>query len=114
MSSPQSFEENSSCPIDCPNRRSQDRQPVLGAGYIFSLIVATLLAFQSLDASYKRVNGEEDIIFATKSPPSTVLVIGLTLIGLGLGIEIDKSIISLNPKELIRGIVDYSQEEDEK
>ncbi len=97
------------CPIDCPNRQSKARQRVLGGGYIFALIVAILLAMQCLDASFKRVHGEDDFLFATKSPPSALLIAGLTLIGLGLGIEIDKTMISSTAKGLLRGIVNDSQ-----
>lgn len=114
-SSNQISEENSNCqincPINCPNRYSKARRPVLGGGYIFALIVALILAIQSVDGSYKRVDGEEDIIFATKSPPSALLVIGLTLIGLGLGVEIDKSFFLSSSKQLLRGIVISSPDE---
>jgi hypothetical protein len=102
-------EECHNCPIDCPNRQSKARQRVLGGGYIFALIVALLLAMQCLDASFKRVHGEDDFLFATKSPPSALLIAGLTLIGLGLGIEIDKTMISSTTKGLLRGIVNDSQ-----
>jgi hypothetical protein len=102
-------EECHNCPIDCPNRQSKSRQPVLGGGYIFALIVALLLAMQCLDASYKRVHGEDDFLFATKSPPSALLIAGLTFIGLGLGIEIDKTMISSTAKGLLRGMVNDSQ-----
>jgi len=102
-------EECHNCPIDCPNRQSKARQRVLGGGYIFALIVALLLAMQCLDASFKRVHGEDDFLFATKSPPSALLIAGLTLIGLGLGIEIDKTMISSTAKGLLRGIVNNSQ-----
>lgn len=112
MSSPAPPEENHNCPINCPNRQPKGRQPVLGGGYIFALIVALILAFESLDASYKRVQGVEDIVLATKSPPSYILVIGLTLIGLGLGIEIDKSVFFSNSKELIKGMIASSLSEE--
>jgi hypothetical protein len=104
-------EECQNCPMDCPNRQSSARQRVLGGGYIFALIVALLLAMQCLDASYKRVHGEDDFLFATKSPPSALLIAGLTFIGLGLGIEIDKTMISSTAKALLRGIVNDSQSE---
>lgn len=105
-------QECDNCPIDCPNRQTTARKPVLGAGYIFALIVAVILGMQCLEASYKRVHGEEDVLFSTKSPPSTVLIVGLTLIGLGLGIEIDKTMITSSTKGLIRGLVNYSKSED--
>jgi hypothetical protein len=104
-------EECQKCPMDCPNRQSSARQRVLGGGYIFALIVALLMAMQCLDASYKRVHGEDDFLFATKSPPSALLIAGLTFIGLGLGIEIDKTMISSTAKALLRGIVNDSQSE---
>ncbi|HEY9676248.1 MAG TPA: hypothetical protein V6D11_32700 [Waterburya sp.] len=103
--------ERHPCPLSCPNRQTRTRRTVVGGGYIFALIVAALLGIQSLDASYKRVNGEEDFNFATKSPPSVILIIGLTLIGLGLGIEIDKTTIASSTKELINGFVDSSSNE---
>lgn len=112
ISSATPTEECHNCPIDCPNRQLKARKPVLGGGYIFALIVAVILGMQCLEASYKRIHGEEDFLFATKSPPSAILIVGLTLIGLGLGIEIDKTIIASNTKGLIRGLVHYSQSEE--
>lgn len=105
-------ERSHNCPLTCPNRHTINRKTVVGGGYIFALIVAALLGIQSLDASYKRVNGEEDFNFATKSPPSVILIIGLTLIGLGLGIEIDKTTIFSSTKELMKGFVDSSSNEE--
>jgi len=112
-SPPKDCQEVSSCPIDCPNRHKEARKPVLGGGYVFALIVASLLAIQSFDASYKRINGEEDLIFATKTPSSSILVIGLTLVGLGLGIEIDKSILHFGSQKLLKGLIHYSSSEGE-
>ena len=100
------------CPLHCPNRQTRARQRVVGGGYLFALIVAALLGMQSLNASYKRINGEEDFLFATKSPPSAILIIGLTLIGLGLGIEIDKKTITSSAKVLFNGLVDSSATEE--
>jgi uncharacterized membrane protein YczE len=100
------------CPIDCPNRQTNARKPVLGGGYLFALIVAVILGIQCLDASYKRVHGEEDFLFSTKSPPSAILITGLTLIGMGLGIEVDKTILASTAKGLIRGLVNYSKAEE--
>jgi|ERR687886_316578 hypothetical protein len=113
ISSATSIEECHNCPIDCPNRKPKPRQPVLGGGYIFALIVAVLLALQCLDASFKRVHGEDDFLFATKSPPSALLIAGLTLIGLGLGIEIDKRMISSSAKGLLTGLVNSSKSEED-
>lgn len=106
-------EASHTCPVDCPNRHSEKRRTVVGGGYIFALIVALLLGIQSLDASYKRVNGEENVTFATKSPPSAILIVGLTLVGLGLGIEIDKSILSASSKGFIKSIVTHYVAEEE-
>lgn len=106
-------EECHNCPIDCPNRHSAKGRTVVGGGYLFALIVALLLGMQSLDASYKRVNGEEDVTFATKSPPSAILIMGLTLVGLGLGIEIDKSILSATSKGFVKSIVTHYVSEEE-
>ncbi|MGB7441708.1 MAG: hypothetical protein WA919_11615 [Coleofasciculaceae cyanobacterium] len=111
-SPPANCQDGPSCPVNCPNRRTEARKPVLGGGYVFALIVASLLAIQSIDASYKRVNGEEDLIFATKTPSSSILVIGLTLVGLGLGIEIDKSIIHFGSQRLLKGLIHYSSSEE--
>ncbi len=108
---PPTPKESHSCPFDCPNRRHKARQPVVGGGYIFALLVAVILAIQSFDASYKRVHGEEDVVFATKTPPSTILILGLTLIGLGLGIEIDKTAIFSSTKGLLGGLVNDSKSE---
>jgi uncharacterized membrane protein YczE len=99
--------------VDCPNRHSAKRRTVVGGGYIFALIVALLLGIQSLDASYKRVNGEENVTFATKSPPSAILIVGLTLVGLGLGIEIDKSILSASSKGFVKSLVTHYVSEEE-
>ncbi len=111
MSSPAPSEQNHNCPVSCPNRQSHGRKPVLGAGYIFALIVAVIIGFESLEASYKRVNGEEDFLFNTKSPPPTILIAGLTLIGLSLGIEIDKSILLSGSKELLKSFVSSDKSE---
>lgn len=105
-------ESSDNCPINCPNRRSKAKQPVLGGGYLFALIVAILLGMQCLDASYKRINGEEDFLFATKSPSSVILITGLTLIGLGLGIEIDKTMLSLGAKSILQGLLHSSNHEE--
>jgi hypothetical protein len=105
-------EEYHPCPIDCPNRQTNARKPVLGGGYLFALIVAVILGIQCLDASYQRVRGEEDFLFSTKSPPSAILIAGLTLIGMGLGIEVDKTILASSTKGLIRRLVNYSQVEE--
>jgi hypothetical protein len=106
-------EECHACPVDCPNRHSGKSRTVVGGGYIFALIVALLLGIQSLDASYKRVNGEENVTFATKSPPSAILIVGLTLVGLGLGIEIDKSILSASSKGFVKSIANHYVSENE-
>lgn len=98
--------------MDCPNRRAKARQPVVGGGYLFALIVAVLLGMQCLEASYKRVHGEEDLLFATKSPPSAILIAGLTFIGLGLGIEIDKTMVLSSTKDLLRGLISDSKTEE--
>jgi len=105
-------ESSHSCPINCPNRQTKAKQRVLGGGYLFALIVAMLLGLQCLDASYKRVHGEEDLLFSTKSPPSAMIIAGLTLIGLGLGIEIDKSMISSAAKSLLGGLGNSSKSEE--
>lgn len=105
-------EYSHSCPINCPNRQTKTKQRVVGGGYLFALIVAVLLGLQCLDASYKRVRGEEDLLFSTKSPPSAIIIAGLTLIGLGLGIEIDKSMISSTAKSLLGGLANSSSSEE--
>lgn len=104
-------DENYHCPINCPNRQGKEKQPVVGGGYLFALIVAIFLGIQSFDASYKRIHGKEDFIFATKSPPSILLITSLTLIGLGLGIEIDKTMVSSTAKGLLGGLIDTSKSE---
>lgn len=105
-------EASHSCPMNCPNRGAKSRQPVVGGGYIFALIVAVLLGMQCLEASYKRVQGQEDFLFATKSPPSAILIAGLTFIGLGLGIEIDKTMLMSSTKDLLRGLLSDSKTEE--
>ena len=103
----QTSEASTSSLVNYPTRNHNEKQPIVRGGYVFALIVAMILGFQSLEASYERVNGEENISFATKSVPSSLLVSGLTLIGLGLGIEIDKSTISSKSK----GIIEVGEKE---
>ena len=98
--------------VNYPTDNHNEKQPIVRGGYIFALIVAMILGFQSLEASYERVNGEENISFATKSAPSSMVVTGLTLIGLGLGIEIDKSTISSKSKGILELLVSYYMEQE--
>ncbi|NET85897.1 MAG: hypothetical protein F6J94_29620 [Moorea sp. SIO1F2] len=107
----QNCEASTSSLVNYPTRNHNDKQAIVRGGYIFALIVAMILGFQSLEASYERVNGEENISFATKSPPSSLLVSGLTLIGLGLGIEINKSTIFSKGKGIIQLLVNSSMDE---
>lgn len=81
------------CPHECPNRRPAKSASV-GGGYIFSLIVTLFLASQCFQFSYQRQSGAEDLSFSSQVPPVHVLVGCLALIGLGLGIEIDKSSVT--------------------
>ena len=104
--------ENYHCPLNCPNRQANTKHTVIGGGYLFALIVAVFLGIQSFEASYKRIHGEEDFLFTTKSPPSILLISSLTLIGLGLGIEIDKTMISSTAKGLLGSLINTSNSEE--
>ncbi|AOY83987.1 hypothetical protein BJP36_32745 [Moorena producens JHB] len=109
----QNSETSTSGLVNYPTRNHNEKQPIVRGGYVFALIVAMILGFQSLEASYERVNGQENISFATKSAPSSLLVSGLTLIGLGLGIEIDKSTIFSKGKGIIQLLVNSSMDEED-
>ncbi len=80
------------CPATCPRRQQNSR---LGAGYVFSAIVSLLLALSCVHISYRlHADRTEELLVATQTPPDHVLIVALTLIGLGLGIEIDKSALT--------------------
>lgn len=62
-----------------------------GAGFVFSLIMSVLLASQAIDWSYSKSPDREEVILKSKTPDALWLIICSPLIGLGLGIEVDKS-----------------------
>lgn len=99
--------------VNYPTDNHNEKQPIVRGGYVFALIVAIILGFQSLEASYERVNGQENISFATKSPPYSLVVTQLTLIGLGLGIEIDKSTVLSKSKGIIQLLVNSCIDEED-
>ncbi|NEO12371.1 MULTISPECIES: hypothetical protein [unclassified Moorena] len=109
----QNYEASTSALVNYPTDNHNEKQPIVRGGYVFALMVAMILGFQSLEASYERVNGQENISFATKSPPYSLVVTELTLIGLGLGIEIDKSTIFSKGKGIIQLLVNSSMDEEE-
>ena len=109
----QDSEASTSGLVNYPTDNHNQKQPIVREGYIFALIVAMILGFQSLEASYERVNGEENISFATKSAPSSMVLTGLTLIGFGLGIEIDKSTIFSKGKGIIQLLVNSCMDEED-
>ena len=71
------------CPMTCPNRMSR-----LGKGYsfLFSLALTALLAWQSVDLKYSRIDGLE---IKTRDVPLALLLPSLILIAGALGINTD-------------------------
>lgn len=75
--------ENSSCPLECPNRKSR-----LGKGYsyLFSIILTGILLSLRFDLKYSRINGTE---FETKDVPPHLTIGLIILIGSSLGVKTD-------------------------
>lgn len=87
------------------NDNKPHRTTPVGAGYLFALIVALILGSQMVDFRYSKSKGEEDILLATKQPGVAWVLSCTLLIGLGLGIEIDKSEIGKAVTEVVRRVL---------
>lgn len=71
------------CPMDCPNRESDIGK---GYSYLFSILLTSLLVWQSFDVKYSKANDWE---LKTKEVPIALLVPCLFFIAGALGINTD-------------------------
>lgn len=75
------------------------------AGFLFSFFVAALLATQSINFSYSKGKGGEEVVLRTQTPDILWLIICTPLIGLGLGVEVDKSEMGRALAEVARRVL---------
>lgn len=61
------------------------------AGYCFALLLSLILVGSQLKGSYRKENGEENLTLELTPPNKELLVFILPLIGLSLGVEVDKA-----------------------
>lgn len=82
-----------------------ERPKGVRAGFVFSLFIAGLLASQSIDLSYSNGKDGESLNLKTKTPDIAWLIICTPLIGLGLGVELDKSEIGKALAEVVKRVL---------
>lgn len=88
-----------------PQPHSPKEPKSVRAGFVFSLFVATLLATQGIDFSYSNGKDGEALVLKTKTPDIAWLIICTPLIGLGLGVEVDKSEMGKALAEVVKRVI---------
>lgn len=84
----------------------------VGAGFLFSLLMSFVLFSQAIDFSYSKAKGDEEIVLKGKTPDILWLLVCAPLIGLGLGVEVDKSSIGKAIASSVKGRMGVAEEKE--